>query len=103
MKHTNYKEVKNHIHNTLGITKEDIQYMIQQTVSEQLGILLRSEELHHRIQHHIETKVNDVLGRGYSKREQLVEKVEDTVRREIASRLTGLLEISIQVKVKEEE
>ncbi|AHN66670.1 hypothetical protein Bcp1_195 [Bacillus phage Bcp1] len=103
MKQPSYKEVKNHIHNTLGLTKEDIQYMIQQTVNKELSILLRSEELHHRIQGHIETKVNDVLGRGYSKREQLVEKVEDTVRREIASRLTGLLEISIQVKVKEEE
>lgn len=39
----NYKEVKNYIHNDLGITKEDINNIIVKTVKDEVSKLLKDE------------------------------------------------------------
>lgn len=39
----NYKEVKNYIHNDLGITKEDINKIIIDTVKDEVAKLLKDE------------------------------------------------------------
>lgn len=60
MKH--YKEVKNYIHNDLGITKEDIQYTIERTVEEEIRKFFNDES---RLNTFMMNYIKDLLNGDY--------------------------------------
>lgn len=65
MEKTTYKELKNYIHNELGLSKEDIREMIEETVQKELTHYLqqtfKASNLEYYLKNAINERVNSIL------------------------------------------
>ena len=97
----NYKEVKNHIHNTLGITREDILDIIQQFVEEQIELKLNNRDIKELFENcmdkSIERGLNRVLNSG-GNISTLRGKVTSLLNTELTRQLAEKISINIALK-----
>ena len=97
----NYKEVKNHIHNTLGITREDILDIIQQFVEEQIELKLNNRDIKELFENcmdkSIERDLNRILNSG-GNISTLRGKVISLLNTELTRQLAEKISINIALK-----
>ncbi|MED4508500.1 hypothetical protein CHCC5025_3648 [Bacillus licheniformis] len=93
-----YKEVKNFIHNELGITKDDIQEMIRIAVSNEVKKAAESG----KFQSFISSKIDSLIEEGFGDGGRLLygfkERVSQTVSNELGKRIANNLNISVELK-----
>lgn len=91
----NYKELKNYIHNYLGLTKEEIKKMIWdtvvETVNEEVNKCLNDKE---RIKSIIEGQIKFEIMRDHPRRsyihstmDEIYNKIDSTIHEEVVKRL----------------
>ena len=97
----NYKEVKNHIHNTLGITREDILDIIQQFVEEQIELKLNNRDIKELFENCMDKSIarglNRVLNSG-GNISTLRGKVISLLNTELTRQLAEKISINIALK-----
>ncbi|MCY8539470.1 hypothetical protein [Bacillus haynesii] len=93
-----YKEVKNFIHNELGITKEDIQEMIRIAVSNEVKKAAESGEFQSFISSKIDSLIEEGFGDGGRLLYGFKERVSQTVSNEVGKRIANNLNISVELK-----
>ena len=96
-----YKEVKNHIHNTLGITKEDILQIIREQVQEEIRKLIVSNELEERIENSIRSHIHTVLGRGLKGEAVLRDMIQREIVNQVSRTVSQKLDVKLAVSIKE--
>lgn len=97
MKHNNYKEVKNYIHNDLKISKEDINNIIQITVSTEIRKLMKDKDF---IEGLVANRLKEILSKDYNKPIYnnlftLDNKIYDAVFNEISKTIKERLKIEL--------
>ncbi|WP_322784372.1 hypothetical protein [Bacillus velezensis] len=97
-KHSVYKEVKNYIHNELGISRQDVQEMISIAVSNEVQKMSESGKLD-RI---AGEKIVSLIEEGFENGGQLLhgfkERVSQTVSNEAGKRIANVLNIHVELK-----
>ncbi|MCY8997892.1 hypothetical protein [Bacillus inaquosorum] len=97
-KNSRYKEIKNLIHNDLGITRQDIQEMISVAVSNEVQKVFESGKLD-RI---VGAKVDSLIEEGFREGGRLLygfkERVSQTVSDEVGKRIANVLNINVELK-----
>ncbi|PLS07637.1 hypothetical protein [Bacillus halotolerans] len=96
-KNSGYKEIKNLIHNDLGITKQDIQEMISVVVSNEVQKMSESGKLDSIAG----AKIDYLIEEGFKDRGRLLygfkERVSQTVSDEVGKRIANNLNISVEL------
>lgn len=95
MKHNNYKEVKNYIHNDLKISKEYINSIIQVTVSNEIRKLMKDTDFINTL---VSNRLKEILSKDYNKPIYnnlftLDSKIYDAVSNEISKTIKERLKI----------
>ena len=95
MKHNNYKEVKNYIHNDLKISKEYINSIIQVTVSNEIRKLMKDTDFINTL---VSNRLKEILSKDYNKPIYnnlftLDSKIYDDVSNEISKTIKERLKI----------
>ena len=90
MKRSNYQEVKNLIHNELGISKDDIQDIIKQTVREEVGKLIKSDYMDVLISNLIKSEFRNGLGNSFK------DNVRGIIAKEIGSLISSKMNINVE-------
>ncbi|MGG1363577.1 hypothetical protein ABE287_18320 [Bacillus velezensis] len=97
-KNSTYKEVKNYIHNELGISIQDVQDMISIAVSNEVQKMSKSGKLD-RI---AGEKIESLIAEGFENGGQLLhgfkERVSQTVSDEVGKRIAKVLNINVELK-----
>ncbi|MEH7689808.1 hypothetical protein V7190_10600 [Bacillus velezensis] len=97
-KNSAYKEVKNYIHNELGISIQDVQDMISIAVSNEVQKMSKSGKLD-RI---AGEKIESLIAEGFENGGQLLhgfkERVSQTVSDEVGKRIAKVLNINVELK-----
>lgn len=99
-----YKQLKNHIHNTLEISKEDIRSMVKQaiedTVERKVDVLVRDKiNLQHLIDETIALKItqnNWFWGESE-------DSLDDYIKKEMVRKLTDGIKLKVEVVGKKSE
>ncbi|MBL4968946.1 hypothetical protein I5F18_11990 [Bacillus halotolerans] len=97
-KNSGYKEMKNLIHNDLGITRQDIQEMISVAVSNEVQKLFESGKLDIIVG----VKIDSLIEEGFRDGGRLLygfkERVSQTVSDEVGKRIANVLNINVELK-----
>uniref|UniRef100_UPI001115F966 hypothetical protein n=1 Tax=Salmonella enterica TaxID=28901 RepID=UPI001115F966 len=97
-KNSGYKEIKNLIHNDLGITRQDIQEMISVAVSNEVQKLFESGKLDIIVG----AKIDSLIEEGFRDGGRLLygfkERVSQTVSDEVGKRIANVLNINVELK-----
>ncbi|MGX9951630.1 hypothetical protein ACS9SB_0016570 [Bacillus subtilis] len=97
-KNSGYKEIKNLIHNDLGITRQDIQEMISVAVSNEVQKLFESGKLDIIVG----AKIDSLIEEGFRDGGRLLygfkERVSQTVSDEVGKRIANVLNIKVEVR-----
>ncbi|MES9778953.1 hypothetical protein [Bacillus velezensis] len=97
-KNSVYKEVKNYIHNELGITRQDVQEMISVAVSNEIQKMSESGKLDSIAEEKIESLIEEGFGNGDRLLYGFKEKVSQPVSDEVGKRIANVLNISVELK-----
>lgn len=97
MKHNNYKEVKNYIHNELKISKDDINSIIQITVAGEIRKLMKDKDFINGL---VANRLKEILSKDYNKPIynnlfELDNKIYDAVSNEISKTIKERLKIEL--------
>ncbi|MEK4006502.1 hypothetical protein [Paenibacillus sp. FSL H3-0333] len=90
---SNYQEVKNHIHNELGITKEYVQELIKELVQEEVKKLINSNYIDHLVEKDINHRVGKTYGRGFGS--NFENNVRGIIAKEVGRMLVEDMKITI--------
>ncbi|GIN80485.1 hypothetical protein JF533_18820 [Bacillus subtilis] len=97
-KNSGYKEIKNLIHNDLGITRQDIQEMISVAVSNEGQKLFESGKLDIIVG----AKIDSLIEEGFRDGGRLLygfkDRVSQTVSDEVGKRIAKVLNINVELK-----
>ncbi|QGI05099.1 hypothetical protein GII78_11115 [Bacillus subtilis] len=97
-KNSGYKEIKNLIHNDLGITKQDIQEMISVAVSNEVQKMSESGKLDSIAGLKIESLIEEGFRDGGRLLYGFRERVSQTVSDEVGKRIANVLNINVELK-----
>lgn len=97
MKHNNYKEVKNYIHNELKISKDDINSIIQITVATEIRKLMKDKDFINGL---VANRLKEILSKDYNKPIYnnlftLENKIYDAISNEISKTIKERLKIEL--------
>lgn len=97
MKHNNYKEVKNYIHNELKISKDDINSIIQITVATEIRKLMKDKDFINGL---VANRLKEILSKDYNKPIYnnlftLDNKIYDAISNEISKTIKERLKIEL--------
>ncbi|MFC8686020.1 hypothetical protein [Brevibacillus porteri] len=93
--HHSYKEVKNNIHNELGIAKDEIREIIKEAVRNEVKVILENESYFGKyIEQLVKRGISDKGSLYYNFKERVAQKLSDEVGKYIKNQLN----INIQVK-----
>ncbi|MHC5561028.1 hypothetical protein ACYSN5_00360 [Bacillus spizizenii] len=96
-KKSGYKEIKNLIHNDLGITRQDIQEVISVAVSNEVQNMSESGKLDSIAG----AKIESIIEEGFDGGRLLYgfkERVSETVAEEVGKRIANVLNINVELK-----
>jgi len=93
-----YKDLKNHVHNTLKITKEEIREIVESTVEKvverRVDVLLRDKlNVQHLVDHAIEQKINENNWFW----DESEDKLDDYIKKEMVRKLTDGVKLKVEV------
>ncbi|WP_345806214.1 hypothetical protein [Bacillus subtilis] len=97
-KNSGYKEIKNLIHNDLGITKQGIQEMISVAVSNEVQKMSESGKLDSIAGVKIESLIEEGFRDGGRLLYGFRERVSQTVSDEVGKRIANVLNINVELK-----
>ncbi|MEC2307688.1 hypothetical protein [Bacillus atrophaeus] len=97
-KNSGYKEIKNLIHNDLGITRLDIQEMISVAVCNEVQKMSESGKLESIAGAKIESLIEEGFRDGGRLLYGFKERVSETVSDEIGKRIANVLNINVELK-----
>ncbi|MED2945427.1 hypothetical protein P4284_23185 [Bacillus swezeyi] len=97
-KNSVYKEVKNYIHNELGISRQDVQEMICIAVSNEVQKMSESGKLDRTAGEKIESLIEEGFGNGGRLVHGFKERVSQTVSNEVGKRIANVLNINVELK-----
>ncbi|WP_440671178.1 hypothetical protein [Bacillus subtilis] len=97
-KNRRYKEIKNYIHNELGITRKDIQEMISVAVSNEVQKISESGKLDSIAGEKIESLIDEGFSDGGRLLYGFKERVSQTVSDEVGKRIAKVLNINVELK-----
>ncbi|WES02261.1 hypothetical protein PX690_01060 [Bacillus velezensis] len=97
-KNSVYKEVKNYIHNELGISRQDIQEMISIAVSIEVQKMSESGKLDRVAGEKIESLIEEGFENGGRLLHGFKERVSQTVSNEVGKRIANVLNINVELK-----
>ncbi|MCY8856444.1 hypothetical protein [Bacillus atrophaeus] len=97
-KNSVYKEMKNLIHNDLGITRQEIQEMISVAVSNEVQNMSESGKLHSIAGAKIESLIEEGFRDGGRLLYGFKERVSKTVSEEVGKRIANVLNINVELK-----
>lgn len=97
-KNSGYKEVKNYIHNELGISRQDVQEMISIAVSNEVQKMSESGKLDRIAGAKIETLIEEGFKNGSRLLYGFKERVSQTVSDEVGKRIANVLNINVKLK-----
>lgn len=97
-KNSGYKEMKNLIHNELGITRQDIQEMISAAVSNEVQKMFESGKLDSIVGGKIESLIEEGFTDGGRLLYGFKERVSQTVSDEVGKRIANVLNIKVEVR-----
>jgi hypothetical protein len=98
---SNYQEVKNHLHNELGITKEYVQEIIKELVQDEFKKLINSNYIDHLVEADISHRVGKTYGRGFGS--DFEANVRGIIAREVGRMLVEDMKITISKSDKPEK
>ncbi|MGG3136457.1 hypothetical protein ABER59_17200 [Bacillus velezensis] len=99
-KNSGYKEVKNYIHNELGISRQGVQEMISIAVSNEVQKMSESGKLDRIAGEKIESLIEEGFGNGGRLLHGFKERVSQTVSNEVGKRIANVLNINVELKEK---
>ena len=98
MKADIYKQLKNHIHNTLEITKEDIRSMVEQAISDiverRVDVLLRDKL---NVQHLIDEAIRGKISENNWFWGDSEDTLDDYVKKEVVRKLINGVKLKVEV------
>ncbi|MFP7218644.1 hypothetical protein QTN46_09235 [Bacillus amyloliquefaciens] len=97
-KNSAYKELKNLIHNELGISRQDVQEMISIAVSNEVQKMSESGKLDRVAGEKIESLIAEGFGNGSRLLHGFKERVSQTVSNEVGKRIANVLNINVELK-----
>ncbi|NDJ99840.1 hypothetical protein ABP2_0150 [Bacillus subtilis subsp. subtilis] len=97
-KNSGYKEMKNLIHNELGITRQDIQEMISVAVFNEVQKMSESGKLDNIVGVKIESLIEEGFRDGGRLLYGFKERVSETVSEEVGKRIANVLNINVELK-----
>ncbi|MEK4315791.1 hypothetical protein NSQ37_15230 [Bacillus sp. FSL P4-0334] len=97
-KNSGYKEVKNYIHNELGISRQDVQEMISIAVSNEVQKMSESGKLDRIAGAKIEALIEEGFKNGSRLLYGFKERVSETVSEEVGKRIANVLNINVELK-----
>ncbi|WP_303752884.1 hypothetical protein [Bacillus velezensis] len=97
-KNSVYKEVKNYIHNELGISRQDVQEMISIAVSNEVQKMSESGKLDRIAGAKIEALIEEGFKNGSRLLYGFKERVSQTVSDEVGKRIANVLNINVKLK-----
>ncbi|OYD12324.1 hypothetical protein CHR37_05045 [Bacillus velezensis] len=97
-KNSVYKEVKNYIHNELGISRQDAQEMISIAVSNEVQKMSESGKLDRIAGEKIESLIEEGFENGGQLLHGFKERVSQTVSDEVGKRIANVLNINVELK-----
>ncbi|GLZ63237.1 hypothetical protein [Bacillus amyloliquefaciens] len=97
-KNNAYKEVKNYIHNELGISRQDVQEMISIAVSNEVQKMSESGKLDRIAGEKIESLIEEGFRNGGQLLHGFKERVSQTVSDEVGKRIANVLNINVELK-----
>ncbi|MDF4194850.1 MULTISPECIES: hypothetical protein [Bacillus amyloliquefaciens group] len=97
-KNSVYKEVKNYIHNELGISRQDVQEMISIAVSNEVQKMSESGKLDRIAGEKIESLIEEGFENGGRLLHGFKERVSQTVSNEVGKRIANVLNINVELK-----
>ncbi|WP_407632929.1 hypothetical protein [Bacillus velezensis] len=97
-KNNTYKEVKNYMHNELGISRQDVQEMINIAVSNEVQKMSESGKLDKIAGEKIESLIEEGFENGGRLLHGFKERVSQTVSNEVGKRIANVLNINVELK-----
>lgn len=97
-KNSGYKEMKNLIHNELGITRQEIQEMISVAISNEVQKLFESGKLDIIVGAKIDSLIEEGFRNGGRLLYGFKERVSQTVSDEVGKRIANVLNINVELK-----
>lgn len=97
-KNSAYKELKNLIHNELGISRQDVQEMISIAVSNEVQKMSESGKLDKIAGEKIESLIEEGFENGGRLLHGFKERVSQTVSNEVGKRIANVLNINVKLK-----
>ncbi|ASS60663.1 hypothetical protein CHN56_00118 [Bacillus velezensis] len=97
-KNNAYKEVKNYIHNELGISRQNVQEMISIAVSNEVQKMSESGKLDRIAGEKIESLIEEGFRNGGRLLHGFKERVTQTVSDEVGKRIANVLNINVELK-----
>ncbi len=98
MKESIYKQLKNHIHNTLEITKEDIRSMVEQAIHDiverRVDVLLRDKL---NVQHLVDEAIRHKITSNNWFWGESEDTLDDYVKKEVVRKLVDGVKLKVEV------
>ncbi|MCY8958225.1 hypothetical protein [Bacillus atrophaeus] len=97
-KNSAYKELKNLIHNELGISRQDVQEMISTAVSNEVKKMSETGDFYRIASTKIDSLIEEGFGDGGRLLYDFKERVSHTVSDEVGKRIANNLNINVELK-----
>lgn len=98
---SNYQEVKNHLHNELGITKDFVQELIKELVQDEVKKIINSNYIDHIVEKDISHRVGSTYGRGFGSNFEA--NVRGIIAKEVGRMLVEDMKITVSKSDKPEQ
>ncbi|WP_220039411.1 hypothetical protein [Paenibacillus illinoisensis] len=90
---SNYQEVKNYLHNDLGVTKGYVQDLLKEMVAEEVKKLISSGYIEHAVEIDVSSRVGKTFGRGLGS--NFESNVRGIIAKEVGKQLVENMNISV--------
>lgn len=90
---SNYQEVKNYLHNDLGITKDYVQDILKEMIVEEVRKLVNSGCIERAIENDVSNRVGTTFGRGLGS--NFESNVRGIIAKEVGRKLVENMNISV--------
>lgn len=99
-----YKQLKNHLHNTLGLTKKDIRSMVEQSIED---VVERRVDVLIRDKLNVQNMVDEAIARKITMNNWYWGESEDTlddyIKKEMVRKLTDGVKLKVEVVTRKKD